>query len=426
MSHRFDSSRYRAVIPMIAAAGIASGSWCVWATPPADSELEVEAEARVQLVKTLVELAQGPGPVQQAAQQPVEKSPKAAKSEQPQQTEPVPAKAAPAKSTEPKSTEPKSTEPKAAGAKPPVAPSNPLKDVIRKLFPKNSPRKPLLPKLDGLDLIPADEDRVVRDPIDALGPHDPHVASALRSVQQQIDAQRWQQALEILQKILERSDDSLVRTQGGRSLSVRVVANRLLGGLNQELLKNYRLQHGGRAEQLLAEAQQNGDPQLLVRVATLYFHTSAGYQAANHLGSLHFDRGEFAMASKWYLQLLTAKTDHVANPTWRLKAAVALREAGHRKQSLQLLERVSESPTIELGGQTVDSKAWFQSLKPLSLQSDLPLDDWGMLYGSASRTGTAQGSDPVLLPRWSHPLTRNEDLSGQISDLMQDLTDEKR
>jgi len=345
----------------------------------------------------VVELAQAPAPAKPPAQAP----------------------AKPAKQAKPAAAKP-------AGAPPQAEPVNPLKNVIRGLFRKSTTRKPLLPRVDGLNLIPASEDRAVRDPIDALGPHDPNVASALRTVQQQLEAQRWQQALEILQKILERSDDSLVRTTGGQSLSVRVIANRLLGGLNQELLKSYRLQHGGRAEQLLSEAERSGDPQLWVRVATLYFHTPAGYRAANHLGTLHFDRGEFAMAAKWYLQLLNANTEHVADPRWRLKTAVALREAGDRERSLKLLERFPNASTIELGGQSVEIPSWFEQLQPLKVPSDQALDDWGMLYGSASRTGTAQGSDPVLLPRWSHPLTHNADLRRQIRDLTQDLRDEKR
>jgi len=400
MIRSLDSRWFKLAPLLIIATCGPNGTRCLAAPPPADGALEQSAEAQIQLGGPVVELAQGPGQAAAPAK--------------------VQAGAKPPANTKPANTKPPASKPQAAPL------DNPLKNVLRGLFRKSATRKPLLPRVDGLDLIPASEDRAVRDPIDALGPHDPNVASALRSVQQQIDSERWQQALEILQKILERSDDSLVRTTAGHSLSVRVIANRLLGGLNQELLKSYRLQHGGRAEQLLSEAERSGDPQLLVRVATLYFHTPAGYRAANHLGTLHFDRGEFAMAAKWYLQLLNANTEHVSDPRWRLKTAVALREAGHRERSLELLEQASTEPTIELGGRSVEFKTWFEQLQPLNVQSDRALDDWGMLYGSASRTGTAQGSDPVLLPRWSHPLTQNAELRRQIFDLTQDLRDEKR
>src|SRR5438477_43650 len=77
---------------------------------------------------------------------------------------------------------------------------------------------------------------------------------------------------------------------GGKWISMHDEAQRLIGEAPGEALDQYRAQYNGLARQRLADANHSGDPVEVGRVACSYFHTDAGYEAANRLGSLHLDR----------------------------------------------------------------------------------------------------------------------------------------
>ncbi len=130
MIRSLDSRWFRLAPLLIIATCGPNGTRCLAAPPPADGALEQSAEAQVQLGGPVVELAQGPG--------------QAAAPDKGQ----VQAGAKPPAKTKPANTNPPASKPQAA-------PSNPLKDAIRGLFRKSATRKPLLPRVDGLDLIPA-------------------------------------------------------------------------------------------------------------------------------------------------------------------------------------------------------------------------------------------------------------------------------
>src|SRR5690606_22417041 len=120
-------------------------------------------------------------------------------------------------------------------------------------------------------------------------------------------------------------------------------ANRLLGRFPADFLQNqYRQQFGGLAKQQFDEARRTGDLDGIADVATRYFHTEAGYEAANYLGTLHLDRGEFSMAALWFQRLLEARVDQVVGlPQWRFKAALALRQAGQSPPDPDLLQTLT-------------------------------------------------------------------------------------
>src|SRR4029077_8903701 len=110
-------------------------------------------------------------------------------------------------------------------------------------------------------------------------------------------------------------------------------------------LEQYRVQFGGLARQLLAEALRSGDLAAFGRVARTYFHTDSGYDAANRLGSLHLDRGEFALAAHWFAALWQAHASITKDPLWRAKAAYALKQAGQAELGREVFDDALASAT---------------------------------------------------------------------------------
>ncbi len=365
------------------------------------------------------------------------------------------AKQTPAKSERPKAVDKKNAGTKAAkkkldGAKQPVQqkeaktperpasepPSNFISDWIKDLFRgrKDQPNKPILPKKRGASKPaqrkPTNTDASAADKgdeIDRRAPHNPGQSKLLRRAEALLRDGHWKDTVEILQYLLDRPEDSLVRLPKGNWASVRSEANRMLGGLPAQELDNYRLRFGPVAQQLLQEAQTQGEPRLLVEVASRFFHTEAGQQAANHLGSLHFDRGEFGMAALWFRQLLDSGAEVTHDPKWRLKAAFALHHAGNLAAGDQLLKELrSRGSGYELGGVTINPGDWPAAAGPLAVARNTRLDDWPLLYGTPSRTGISEGGAPLLLPRWSAPSTYSRRILDTIGELIQDLADTGR
>ena len=161
-------------------------------------------------------------------------------------------------------------------------------------------------------------------------------------------------------------------------------------------------------------------------VATRYFHTQTGKQAANALGNFHFDRGEFGLASLWYMRLFNSAPAVMPDPKWGLKAALALRQSGKTKDSDELLRRLQPNGAelhVDVGGDSVKPEAWLRRVTSLD-QATIPvLQEWLQFFGSSRRTGTAAGGDPLLLSRWFQPTTQNKPVLDQMASLAQDLAD---
>jgi|GEM_PF-572190 len=318
-------------------------------------------------------------------------------------------------------------------------PANPLSNLIRNIFggkksnqPVDVPAGDLIPK-DGTDgKKPAGNgDKSARDHIDTRAPFDTKQASRLRKARALIKSAQYEQAAQWLQRVLDTVDDeedSVVRMANGQLESVGWRANRLLGKFPPAALEGYRREHGDLAKQLLLEARDSGNPAGIAEVADKYFHTAAGQEAANFLGTQHIDRGEFGPAARRFLQLIEADAPISHAPQWRLKAAVAFREAGMVDGLKQLRRQLSASAvnSLTIGGRDVQPNSWLDALGGIAESTPPQLDEWRMIYGSPQRTGTAIGGAPLLLERWQSPLTYNRAIAEQVNILIEDLTDQNR
>lgn len=318
----------------------------------------------------------------------------------------------------------KNDEPKKDDAKKPVR--NPLTDLIKRtLTGKAPPADPAAGNLPKAGETPPGK-KPNRHASDQRAPYDKRADDWMRKAHVHARAGEWKPALELLQKISELPEDTLFRTEGAKWVSLRGEAQRLRGEAPAELLEQYRVQFGGLARQLLGEALRSGDLAGFGRVAATYFHTEAGYDAANRLGSLHLDRGEFALAARWFAALWQSHSSVTKDPLWRAKAAYALKQAGQADLSREIFDDSVTAPTssIGLGGQSREPGKWLASAARMAGAPELPLSDWPVFYGTPRRTGIAAGGEPLLLPRWRQSTTDSHPVRAQIDQLIEDLSDQ--
>ncbi len=320
--------------------------------------------------------------------------------------------------------------------------ANPLKNLFRGIFGGVKPQQGIIPQNPqnaGNVKEPANGDTAARDRIDARAPFDPTMAKLLRRAEKHMEAARagddeeWALALQILKHILDPSrptddnqpvENSLIRGPDGKLTTMRHEANRLLSEFPPARLASYREEFGGLAGNMFEDAKRNGNIEQIVTVATQFFHTPAGQEAANWMGMRHFDHGEFGMAARWFRQLLKYEAGLTQDRHWLLKAAVAFHQAGDEKASRELLEKTA-GISLRVGEKPVSPVEFLARLNP-EMEARVPvLDDWPMLYGTPSHLAKAQGGDPLLLSRWSQPLTNSHRALESIDELVDDLNDEQ-
>lgn len=347
------------------------------------------------------------------------------------------AKTEPAKVAPAKTLAAKTKTAKRAAKKPPA--KNLLQRIIRgvlpakkpaRILPKNNkggamaPAKPVAKKTPGQPA--GNGDPKARDHIDRRAPFDQDDARRLERAERFIKAKNWKLARILLQRLLDRSEDSLIRSSTGEWVSVRDEATRLLGKFPVDQLDAYQLEFGKPAELLLNSAIEQGDMRKVVDVATRYFRTPAGKRAAGFLASWYLDREEYGMSARWVRRLLDTEAEFTGDPRWMLKAALVFKRAGNAELSERLLKSIEGkvgAAGVNLGGTRHDPREWLNKAVLNRGREGKPLEEWPVFFGTPSRTGTVAGSDPLLLPRWSQPTTYSHTVRRKMQTLIESLSD---
>ena len=272
-------------------------------------------------------------------------------------------------------------------------------------------------------------DPTARDRIDLLAPQDPRQAKLLRQVHAWLKSGEHAKALEAVSLLLNPppaakfESESLFRSEGGRWVTVRDEANRILGGLPESFRETFRTRYGAEASRRFAAATTTGGESALVDVADRFFHTRAGRQAANRLASRHIDRGRLGLAAFWLGRLLEGNDPVAAVPAWRLKAAWVFHRVGQPERVKTLLADLEEAGRLRVPGiGQVKRDEWLGMSRPAILPEP-ELVDWPVFYGSSSRRGRAVGGAPLLLRRWHRRLTHRHAVAEIVGELVEDLDD---
>lgn len=127
---------------------------------------------------------------------------------------------------------------------------------------------------------------------------DPDLESILeKAARYQADG-NWDVASQLWQAVLERSNDTLVTSDGANYRSMMEQVERILVSLPPEGLAVYRISADANARALLAGTSDPYDPLVLGAVVQRYFPSTVGADAACRLAGVLIDRHEFVGAQR--------------------------------------------------------------------------------------------------------------------------------
>ncbi|MCA9015864.1 MAG: hypothetical protein KDA77_11075, partial [Planctomycetaceae bacterium] len=304
----------------------------------------------------------------------------------------------------------------------PQNPLNPLKKIIQGWFgaPKPAPGQAVNTPVSK------------RNPDHYRFPQDLEQERRFKSVQKLIEDQQWDAARQKLQLMLENSLNLPVHVSGERSLITdRELIYQLLELLPVEQRERFNRQYEALAEKLLNDARQNhSPPENYAEIATRFSGTQSGMQAMNYLMSYHMERGEFGLAEQYLQRLLKSHTPVTESSHWKTKAAYIFKQTGKEPLIAELFHSARDSSLeeqpIKIGGAVETPKNWLSQQQDLKLTANLLLDEWPMLFGSPSHSARARNADPLLIPRWSFPLSSNHSIQSQLNLIQEDLASSGR
>ncbi len=261
-------------------------------------------------------------------------------------------------------------------------------------------------------------------------PTDPKLKRKLEAAQDYIKTHEWAQVAKTIQELLDLPQDVFVveQTADGKPtanlVGIRVAANRLLGTLPRnkpgEGIDVYNTLHGANARKILQDALAGGDKMLFADVAHRYLYTDAGGEAAERLGTLLLDRGDFTAAAQAFERLIQRDGIEKLEPMTLFKAALAFHRAGDRegkekeKVWKQLTARAPDG--LRLNDQTFsldDLQKHLERYRP----STVFAYDYPQFGGNESRNAQAsKGDAPFMVHRWRQPLTVESQVMSWIYD----------
>lgn len=253
-------------------------------------------------------------------------------------------------------------------------------------------------------------------------PKDRRKRQALQAAREFIDQHDYDRAIDVLQRLLTSSKEDVFidikHKEKGRLIteprSLFHEADRLLGSLPPDGMDAYELRYGGRAKALLEEAKKNGDRKLLAEVALKYHYTNAGAEAANLLGTLYLDRGDYVTADRSFDSLMQHRNAEKLSPVTLLKAALAFRRAGdtaNYAKAWAILRRQIAADGLTLGDQTLSTEQ-VESILNQGRTAELAHADREvpMFRGVPSRCTQYVGGQPYLDDvKWSQPAIKKYD-----------------
>jgi outer membrane protein assembly factor BamB len=183
------------------------------------------------------------------------------------------------------------------------------------------------------------------------------IGEAIEDFRRFAGRKQWEKAFKHLQKVFDATSTGLVLTDSGIMLPSRLIAREALLELPPAGQDAYRLFFDAEAKKLLEQAQGPGELTKLTQIFTRYLVTSIGDEAANRLGDLHFEAGNFAQAVHCWRAILEERPDsRLSRARLRVKVAVGmarLERWGEFRQLLRVIEDQHSQEKMRIGGKEV-------------------------------------------------------------------------
>ncbi|MCA8992249.1 MAG: PQQ-binding-like beta-propeller repeat protein [Planctomycetaceae bacterium] len=277
-------------------------------------------------------------------------------------------------------------------------------------FGQQQPQNPLNRLFNNIDKsIRGEEEingRLGRDAFDIRTPQNPDNARRLSEAERYVRSQRWNDAVEVLQFLLDQPQDSLIFGRGRTEWSsLRQIARDMLRNLPDAGKRSYESRFGPQAEQLLAASLKSQNETLLHEVVRRFGALPAGLQARRHLISLLVARGDIISAQRLLDDL---PEDARTAETVQLAACMAMQS--QMKDAIKLLDATP-------GWQSQVGAT--ESAKPA---------DWLAKRTSPKGVSDPQNSmgTPLLIPAWSASRIARFHVEEQVYRLERDLTESRR
>ncbi|MGL6196702.1 MAG: PQQ-binding-like beta-propeller repeat protein, partial [Thermoguttaceae bacterium] len=205
--------------------------------------------------------------------------------------------------------------------------------------------------------------------------------TALRPIEQAkqlIERDRLQDAVQLLGSVLEGNEDffiepdslfkkeenatnkskskqDVVLTDRTTTATLKKVAEGMIRDLPEEGRRLYTMQYEPLAKRLLNNAVDSCDVEQIEKVASKYFYTQAGQDAAFLLAMLHYEQGARGSATILFRRIAAeSETLDPYEPTFSLTFAACEKSLGNEKNAVHILEdffRRNPNPRIRLSGE---------------------------------------------------------------------------
>ncbi|WP_437186580.1 PQQ-binding-like beta-propeller repeat protein [Planctomicrobium sp. SH668] len=280
------------------------------------------------------------------------------------------------------------------------------------------PANPIADLVNGIDrAIRQEQEELQRsneskDSLDVRPTQRPEDNRRLNQAKELIVQEKWKDAVDVLQFLLDQPNDAFQFGEGQTFHSVQNSVDKMLQDLPPDALRFYITRFGVTAQQLLDQAMAEQDDLLLSHVATTYANTPAGKSAWKLLAKRSQDKGEFGAAADAFLRLMTGSSESEKNEIlrsalWNLVQADRLEEA--QKLVAAHSSQLTLPPRMAFKSPSYESRN--------SQRSFIPLADSVQLPGKL---------EPSLLPIWSSPLMERFSVASKIGPLVSDLREQGR
>jgi len=250
-----------------------------------------------------------------------------------------------------------------------------------------------------------------------------HNRRLLDSVVRLVDAEQWDDALDLLLRLIDLEDDSVVSIADHRFVSLQNYCHRLITRLPPTTLARYRAQVDPLAETWFRQGIADRDVASLQRVVDEAFCSSWGDDALLALGEFALSRGEYQKARlAWSRLSPTLRRPEDESLAWfypdtthslaDLRARlvlISIREGDQQRAERELRQMIADYPDArgQLGGRSVVYAEYLATLLQQSRQwppRALP-KEWPTFAGNSARTAAISGpATSAFQQKWSIPL----------------------
>jgi outer membrane protein assembly factor BamB len=136
-------------------------------------------------------------------------------------------------------------------------------------------------------------------------------ARQLDDARKMVEEQKWPEAIQQLQSVIDDHADALVAASPRQVLPARRLAHALIARLPAQALEMYRNRTDLRARRWLERGLQEREPRWLRKTVEDAFCSRPAEKALDALGDLAFERGDFDEAEVWYCSLLPSAADTI-------------------------------------------------------------------------------------------------------------------